>query len=189
MSLTTHQYNRRDNRINNNSNSGRRRYIIEPSINSTNHQQPQIKRQNNIYIPPTRNSLTTNNTEEYLTYNQNGSSINEDIDDPCVKYLLERDIDFSKLYQDGAQAQVELLRVPNIKPIPHPRTVYQTNKRPSQIVINKSTRPNRSSLTSSSQCKLIKSFLFLNYFLKKSKCSTSKMDYSTTNKFKSFSNK
>ncbi|CAF1486295.1 unnamed protein product, partial [Rotaria sordida] len=125
MSLTTTpQYNRQYNKLNSqfneqNSSNSHRRYVLEPPIHSTTirnsiHHQKQTKGPNysengNTDIVFLTSPLKTNNTTKYFGPDLNKSSY----DDPWVKALLERDIDFSKL--DQQEAQVQFLPISNIR--------------------------------------------------------------------------
>ncbi len=105
MSIITRQDKRQDN-INNQRNFPRR-YILEPAEPSIHHQQEQ------------RNSLKRYETDRSNLHRSSFSnhlSIDDEIDDPWVKELLERDIDFSKFNPD--ERQVEILNISNRKSIP-----------------------------------------------------------------------
>jgi len=92
MSLTTRQYNKQNN--------SRRRYILQPptihstTIPNSNNYQQQIKRP--FY----------SKNEKYLFNSVN----NENINDPWVKELLQRDIDFSK-FDEKEEEEVQLLNI------------------------------------------------------------------------------
>jgi hypothetical protein len=63
--------------------------------------------------PPTDNYQQQIKQPKYFQTNLNKSLIHENIDDPWVKELLKRDIDFSQL--DQQEEEVQLLNIPNIK--------------------------------------------------------------------------
>ncbi|CAF3822684.1 unnamed protein product [Adineta steineri] len=102
MSLTNGQYNQPN---------SRRRYTLQPSI----HRQ-QLNPNNSISYP----SNSYNNKYEIR------SSVDEQIDDPWVKELLQRDIDFSKL--DHRSPSIQILNIKNnSKPIPQHFSSNQNN--------------------------------------------------------------
>ena len=90
MSFTTRQYDRQNNQPN-----SRRRYTLEPPI----------------HLTTNRNS--TNHQEQINNKYRIKSSINKNVDNPWVKELLERDIDFSKLYQH--EPPVQFLNIPKTR--------------------------------------------------------------------------
>ena len=55
--------------------------------------------------------------ENSFQTNLNQRSRNDQIDDPWVKELLRREIDFSKLYEGEEEEEVQLLHIPYIKPL------------------------------------------------------------------------
>lgn len=116
MSSTKREYNREN----------RRRYTLQsPSIDSG---------RNNSHEELQRGRSISSVNKDYFVSNVNKSSKNESINDPYVRELLERDIDFTKLYQEE---EVQLLKIPNIKQskfIPKDSS-YQNNSK-SPIIIN-----------------------------------------------------
>ncbi len=136
MSLTSRQEKRQDNTKN--KMNFPRRYILQPAEPSIHHQQQtnSLKRDHTGTLNLNRSSFS------------NQLSINDEIDDPWVKELLQRDIDFSKL--NPSERQVEILNISNRKSIPiniHHHQKHNFIKRSSQtnfVIEEKNFRKNQS---------------------------------------------
>jgi hypothetical protein len=144
MSLATHQYDRQYYKQNSQPNS-RRRYTLEPPIHSTTSRNYNNHREQNV---------NTNISRPTNSLNANKYGIKSSINDPWVKELLERDIDFTKL--DQQQAPVEFLDVRHYKNKSIPQDFYHNEDNFKTRIARPSKTPliadeNRSTLSSQSK--------------------------------------